>query len=1483
MSDSPLILFLIVKLLELIGYLCSIICLPIILYCKLVILVCNDATQDNIKNSKSVHFLMFLPRALIVLPFFPFSFLGLSYLYGWAVSHAIPNHASFLPWVLAAVALVVNIIGFVFTRFKFQSMKDFKFGEYYKSVWQSILDIGAMFAFILSVVTVIRIPFLFGTFNRTKPIRRQLYYNMFLIIPDIICVPLLLLQCIFFWRMINLVSLFKTKKINLAFGFRARLMVMFESLKIFWDVAIIIFLPVLILLPYHAYYAIEKIKTRRNSSQPPKVDECLGIITRRECLAVLDLLLAIFFVFTVVITVYRLYHAIKRAKQANRGNDVRAELFFQCLYVFADIWILFCGIFITVSVYRLVRAISKMKSPHNRWNRYREYVTVQFIRLLRDIPFIFMGLFVSLLVWRAFFMLRDVFQKSKKSERRQVVLYHFGMLFVDIIDTPFLLASILILVSGWRSYFFVKGFPRVNSTRMEQRKYVFKNFVALLLDIPATIALLVILVTIYRAKPTITQLKHYFKYKKEKLNNDNMGGGGSGGQVTINNFGQAPPLAMPSQDDEDNPAPKQSTRSQAAVPDDIKGMSSWRMIVGKQLFLLIIDIPIPILLLLTLWRLPILVKRLKEIDDPERSYSQRRLLILRYLWYIVLDIICSIPLALILITVWRIPTFVAMVKKYKRGDNEHLAIALIFTRLIVDIPFVILGILTFVFPWRGIFLVKSVYKDCKTDKEARWTVLEYALTIAIDTFNIILSLIILTTLWRVPTLIYCLKMFLSRDQNIMKHSKWFHTNSITKSTVATLTLWAMDILLVIQLVCILLIGIQVYPMIKFLSKISKGDLNFGFEDLRHPVSFFFLESLRDIPHIVLLPLKAVGIIFYPVHLYLKKRTKNTTTQSFLKLIVLWIHELSENEMNFYGFDKFATINLLGALVIIPNEIGVVLVLINSIYMFIVTLGSPLWNQFRTKYEWTELGTAIGPLVILEYITVILQALLFPVFVAMQILLLLLPIIISLAAYYPTSLSFNQYWDLFFSSRAFWKDTVGEFGVGIWFIQAFWVLVMAVTWHINYLVAKRYFPLFSPWKAYYWLIKKLFVGRFWGLYKLLLSKPTNICYRLRRVCMVGELLMFPLFLIWTCWPLIPAIVTKVYYSYFIIRDSWGEPVVKDETPKIALTGVFVNLPDDGGLVITFSGYKPYGFSIQDARLSLEGDAIWKAIEKAIGKTKLRAALMIAGYPITLCPMFFNVSTEINDKPTGDIEFSIRIGVAGSKMQLKKKILTRTLDSIVKVADPTFDFVVEYGKQDFGWKKLGVLCRFNTSLSIILDAGNDNSGDHSLTIGEQQHLNPNIPIPPPQPTTNNYNNNRVVAPTTNNNTNRVVPTTTNNQQHHLDNYQNSLYSSFDRDLQLAIELSKQDQLEEENRILENFGQKENLEEEEEEETNIDDRNSSSSGDEPSSYSEGRPSEKEKFNQTESVVDIPQNDTQDLENQQQQQDDQQKEKHISFEDDV
>eukprot|EP01132_Coremiostelium_polycephalum_P011100 gene11100-13580_t len=1301
----------------------------------------------------------------------------------------------YVPFVIGLGALVAVVIGYWFTRsisIFSDSIAEMSPGSYFKCLGQCLLDIGATLSLLVSIATVIRIPFLlmglFSGSSKKKPFRTQFYLNFLMIFVDLLSLPFFLFL---FFTIIRAPSLFrKIKKKSLdnswdiAFSIKLRAIIFKLFFRFIFEIMVMIFSVILLLVPYRIPIAARKIK------ESTSFGKSMTSLFKQEWNAIVDLIV-ILISSIILITVIRLYPAIRNIKDGGGAGERRLRALWQTCLVFRDLFSILCMVFLFITVYRFPRLVRKVRN--DGWRHFYNYAIEQFGKFLRDIPFFFMGIIVTVLVWRFFFMMRDIILDHRWRNKRKSVIHHFKMLFIDILDTPFVLASLLILVTIWRAYYFIKNFPREENTkRADVRRYIFSQFIALLLDVPTAMALLILAVTVYRFPGTVRQLKEYFKLKSELKSG------------AVNNVAPSPPPASP--EDEDSPAPSKPVIA-----------SSWRWIVGKEFILLIIDTPFPILLLLTLWRLPILIGRLREITDASRQYTQRRLLILRYLLFVLLDILCIIPVLMIIVTVWRVPSFIKLIREYKRGDNEHRMVGILFSKMLVDIPFVILGVCCFIFPWRGIGLVFAVYKESKSDNKARYFAACYFGLLFVDILNFISMLIIGGTMWRVLTFIFIIKYKFGKIDP--KVNRWNHTSALSFATTRTLLLIMMDILTFFQTIVILLFVSQVGHTIKEIRKLNEGSNTF--EEKRKIINYSFIETLRDIPHIPNIPLKLAGFVFVPIHLYLDKRTKKTTEiQSFLNLILIWLHDISKQCLNYYKMDKFFIINLLGSIVIVPNELGLCLVLINCIYLFVVTLGCPLWKSTREKFGWDKLGNAQGPMVFLEYITVVLQTILFPVFLFAQLIILMLPILVSLSQYNSVKpLSFTEFWTLIFESSTFWKNS-HRFSAGIWVLQAFWVLVCVVSWQMTFKVSKKYFPIVSPVKAYYWLIKKVFVKRFWGLYKMILATGTKVCYRLRRACFLGEILMFPLFIVWTCWPIIIPIATKIYYifigavplalllmffAYKVIRLNWGDTSKEatQQEPVIRLSGVFVNLPESGGIIFTFVGQKPSSdFKIRDARLSLDSDALWKAIEKALGKAKIRTGLMLIGYPISLYPMFFDIN-QINVEQH-NISFTVSFGAEGSKFLLKKKVLLKTLNAIIQVDDAPFDFVIEYGKKDFGWQKQGVLCKFNTKPSIIIELGSEggdtNEQVKAILNGQQDlesmaytgsmvsppTIDPSIPKPPPPPPTKYIKPPPLIVPTQNNN---PIPNNSYNNSNHQNNSYNGDFTE-DEALRAAIELSKQD---------------------------------------------------------------------------------------------
>eukprot|EP00026_Physarum_polycephalum_P005409 Phypoly_transcript_05443.p1 GENE.Phypoly_transcript_05443~~Phypoly_transcript_05443.p1 ORF type:complete len:648 (+),score=125.59 Phypoly_transcript_05443:290-1945(+) len=439
-------------------------------------------------------------------------------------------------------------------------------------------------------------------------------------------------------------------------------------------------------------------------------------------------------------------------------------------------------------------------------------------------------------------------------------------------------------------------------------------------------------------------------------------------------------------------------------------------------------------------------------------------------------------------------------------------------------------------------------------------------------------------------------------------------------------------------------------------------------------------------------------------------------------------------------DQFFILNLVSLFVVVPNEIAMVVLMLNMSLIFLLTLGSPLWTGVRRRNKWNELGEAQGFMVPLEIVLLIIQTTLFPVFLFIQFLLLFFPVLIISASHFPAPHkwpTFTYFWHSFFTSRAYWHR-YRDFQWWFWIIEAYWTVIFVATLHLTFIYGRKTMPLFNPVRAYYWLFKRVFTGRVWGFYKLLLKIPTRWCFSHRKsLGCLGELLMFPLFLAWVGWPVIippltnyfvfiasgPIVLFLIFKGYFLVKENWAssQPVVPD-VPALQLHSVHVDLPETGGLVFTLRGTKDPRFSITQAKWIFEGKEFWTTLGDVFGHGMVSGAKMTL-HPVDLCPNLMDPS----DLAAGKVEFemNIRAGVAGTSRPMKHSTVLKKLNLIIKSGDPTFKMVFQHGVNKFGWKKAGTLCSFDLKLSDILRAAETKES----LVAAPPHFELHIPEPPP----------------------------------------------------------------------------------------------------------------------------------------------------------
>eukprot|EP01113_Clastostelium_recurvatum_P021007 TRINITY_DN2486_c0_g1_i5.p1 TRINITY_DN2486_c0_g1~~TRINITY_DN2486_c0_g1_i5.p1 ORF type:complete len:1371 (+),score=209.37 TRINITY_DN2486_c0_g1_i5:152-4264(+) len=944
MSDGPLLLVIIIVLLKVVAFVCAAAALPITLFGVLTRKLCELKIQSR-EASSSLHFLLWLPRYIIVTGFIPF-FLAECALIAYGIF--VGTGDSRLAIGLAFVILVVNIIGIVWTK-RNQFLASILpqpelLGDngFFKNLLSAQIDLLAFICFMITICLLVRIPFLIHLLlndqvrRSRKTLRTHIFLQFVMTFVDLfISVPFSLLLVFFPWRWRhNLHRLRKSSQqwevVRVHYKIKLRFFILLEFLNGVVDLFILPLAIILLLTPWRILMLRNKIVALR----PPKnsINKWRRKYMRQVLKAVVDLMCMLLGVF-VVATLYRLPTMIMGLYRMKGTNDRRGVPALQFVYILLDLLTIITLPFLLITGYRIPKVVIRCRRSwgfvyaidarigynaehpptyeHPEPNAQKGLLK-QFGHFVVDLPFILMGIIVLALIWRSFFLIRDLKNATTAGERRRRVAYHFGHLFVDIIDLPFALASLIMMVTIWRIYPFYKGAKNLTGQpRSAYRIFVLKQFAEWLLDIPAALGAVLVLITVYRAKYMIRGLKEIWR--------SSSGGGSNNNQQQIagGGVGMVPPLAappaVPSLEDEELPRPR--------AQDSMKFMS-WHRVVGRQVGLLLLDLPFPVLLLLTLWRLPFCVKRLLNECN---TGMERRVMVLRHLWWVIKDIPCSFLVLIMVVLLWRIPSLINAVKNYRRGDDEHQVILEMFGNTLLDIPFVIMGLATLVLPYRAFFLLKSLYnvKEDRSDWQKRIIATEYFFVCFGDFLIFSVGVLMLGTVWRAPSYVSYLYYHATRTDT---EGKWKHTRAILEGSMTCFGNWLLDIFSFTQIICILITIVHVPSLVIRTYRVCKqrrgvlgtsldsaikahhhnrsyaaGDSGGSYSSghmidfyfclvsareeegerfypvslsfIRPLVKFEFIDSLRFLPHVLLIPLKLAGVIFLPLHVYISFRLK----------------------------------------------------------------------------------------------------------------------------------------------------------------------------------------------------------------------------------------------------------------------------------------------------------------------------------------------------------------------------------------------------------------------------------------------------------------------------------------------------------------------------------------------------------------------------------------------------------------------------------
>lgn len=194
-----------------------------------------------------------------------------------------------------------------------------------------------------------------------------------------------------------------------------------------------------------------------------------------------------------------------RREESENWNRWRFEVFPEFLYIFVDLVCIILFL-VTIVTWRAPFLLQKLCHADMKQWKIRKIIVTQLLLVFVDIPCILCALIVFLTLWRVPNFIRN--WKNDEWKVRRNCLSQLGMLFVDF---GCLLLSLVVIVTLWRLYPLVTDTSRYWSRPREERswkirKAICKNFVFLLVDIPAIFLCLVILVTVFRFPKLLSKL-----------------------------------------------------------------------------------------------------------------------------------------------------------------------------------------------------------------------------------------------------------------------------------------------------------------------------------------------------------------------------------------------------------------------------------------------------------------------------------------------------------------------------------------------------------------------------------------------------------------------------------------------------------------------------------------------------------------------------------------------------------------------------------------------------------------------------------------------------------------------------------------------------------------------------------------------------------------------------------------------------------------
>ncbi|KAH3760893.1 hypothetical protein Pelo_7295 [Pelomyxa schiedti] len=1028
--------------------------------------------------------------------------------------------------------------------------------------------------------------------------------------------------------------------------------------------------------------------------------------------ALLDLLVSPFVIF-VTLTMYRsviMYREWAAVTGRHVAGARRAEALIQFVSIFIDILALCAWIVLILTVYRLKSLYSDLRTC-NTLSECDSKILLQFGSLLVDTPFIVVGGIVTLLLWRAFFMWRDIYNTSNAYKRRETAVRHFLLLFVDMFDVPVVAANILLLITLWRAYAFLSDVFRTSTRRVKRshwRQVTLHHLLLWTLDLPTFLLLIPIILTMYRVPVLISLLVPHFKMASKK---------------------------SPSIQVEENPVPTRQV--------------SWHQIVFSQFCQLIIDTPFPILALLSLWRLPFLLRAAWQCE----TAWERRRLTFDYFLLALKDIPCFFLICIIVATLWRIPSLVHEIRKWESGDSEHMMVVRVFWRWLRDLPFVLIAPLALVAPWRwSMFIHALVFKENRAGMKLRWLLLHIVIIVFQDYCHTVLIIICAVSVLRSHSLLHYAAYFYKVYKPTAKPKKerktrlyGWKTLTLYRTARQCFQQLLLDLTHLMMVAFIFLTVFHAlellrvcYYMTKLFYKKAKPPSNHAtdliqecyFQGLEarkrhfetgtfpltltlyhHCIFELTLRSLYESPHLLALPLKLLGYTLIPLYYYIGWR--HSLSPTFMSSASTASKGLvSDCSFSFWKMHETAIFLALSIPFVVANDLAVILSTPNVLFAVVATLFSPVWARALNKAP-SIVQSVWGTIVFL-----------------------------CVCFFFPVCVTSNSVALLRLLGSV---EYLSDFNIIVKLTWVFFVVsTLILSWEVSMKVIQVHVVWFSPSSAYLWMWDNVISGKLWRAYRKILVSLCLFCFRYRRTVYIGEILLFPIYALWVMAPVVafyllklnllrptttstlsllfPSIVVKIIYlltspysvilpvpvviflvlrGYTIAETSWHPALVTQKVKSAAkLTRVAPQYQTGRfGMVVHIEGTKPGHLSVNQVVLKFIGDEFWTALSKAMGPFWVSTFKHVL-HPVSLCPSMMNPMDF--HKGSGTFSSKIVFG-AGNPIKITRRYLNSYLESLIANGDPEFVLELEYGKKSWGFfTGEGILFRVKTRPSLVFTA-------------------------------------------------------------------------------------------------------------------------------------------------------------------------------------